>query len=55
MPVRRLLPTQEAADLLDLTRELARAASVGNLHMTMCRFYRAGSVWAASQRRASAR
>lgn len=25
MPVRRLLPTQEAADLLDLTRELARA------------------------------
>ena len=24
MPVRRLVPTQEAADLLDLTRELAR-------------------------------
>ncbi|MEI4872782.1 acyl-CoA dehydrogenase family protein, partial [Klebsiella pneumoniae] len=24
MPVQRLVPTQEAADLLDLTRELAR-------------------------------
>ena len=24
MPVRRLVPTQEAADLLDLTRQLAR-------------------------------